>query len=71
MTPAPEEPPPSASKLNGRADEVEFGNGDGQVTLAEVKTFLDEEMTLQARRQFNRQQDATMVGVGATVLSML
>ena len=57
--------------LNGRADEGEFGNGDGKVTLAEVKAFLDEEMTFAARRTFIRQQDATMVGAGETVLSSL
>ncbi len=31
--------------LIGKADQPGFGNGDGNVTLAEVKTYLDEEMT--------------------------
>jgi TPR repeat protein len=54
--------------LNGEADEDQYGNGDGMITLSEVKTYLDEEMTFQAARRFDRQQDATMVGGGETVL---
>ena len=57
--------------LKGRADEGGSGNGDGVVTLAEVKAYLDEKMTLAARRTFNREQNATMVGAGETVLSSL
>ncbi len=31
-----------------------YGNGDGKVTLGELQTYLDDEMTLQARRHYNR-----------------
>ena len=57
--------------LNGRADERGWGNSDGRVTLAEVKAFLDDEMTFAARRTFNREQNATMVGAGDRVLANL
>ena len=36
--------------LYGAADSKGFGNGDGQVTLAEVRTYLNDEMTYSARR---------------------
>ncbi len=55
--------------LGGKADGEGYGDGDGVVTLAEVKAYLDEKMTLAARRTFNREQNATMVGAGETVLS--
>ena len=35
--------------LNGKADTEDYGNGDGKVTLGELQTYLDDEMTLQAR----------------------
>ncbi len=54
-----------------RDDTAGYGNGDGMVTLSEVKTYLDEEMTFQAASRFDRQQNATMVGDGETVLSSL
>ena len=57
--------------LNGKADREGYGNGDGMVTLSEVKTYLDEEMTFQAASRFDRQQNATMVGDGETVLGSL
>ena len=55
--------------LNGRADDPQYGNGDGKIALGEVKTYLDREMTFQARRRFGRDQNATMVGIGETVLA--
>ena len=56
--------------LGGNADKEEFGgNKDGKVTLGEVKTYLDDEMTYQARRRFSRDQHATVSGDLKTVLS--
>ena len=47
--------------LKGIADQKDVGgNGDGKVTLGEVKGYLDEEMTYQARRRFSRDQQATV-----------
>ena len=54
----------------GTADSPEFaGDGDGRVTAAELKHYLDEEMTYAARRAFGREQDASFEGDGARVLS--
>jgi hypothetical protein len=55
--------------LYGAADASEYGDGDGRVTVAEVKKYLDEEMTYQARRRFGRQQNATVQGDGGWVLA--
>ena len=55
--------------LSGAADGDEFGNGDGRVALGEVKRFLDDEMSYQARRRYNRSQKATVIGNPGTVLS--
>ena len=55
--------------LNGAADRGEYGNGDGRVTVGEVKRFLDKEMTYQARRQFGRDQQANVVGNDSVVLA--
>lgn len=57
--------------LNGKADASEYGNGDGAVTLEEVQTYLDQEMTFQARRRFGRDQNASTIGIGDTVLHTL
>jgi hypothetical protein len=48
--------------LRGEADRVGFGNSDGKVSLAEVQKYLDEEMTYQARRDWNRRQSAFVAG---------
>jgi hypothetical protein len=48
--------------LKGAADEKPYGNGDGRVTLIEIKNYLDSEMTYAARRRFGREQNATVVG---------
>ena len=45
------------------------GNGDGEVTAAEVKSYLDEEMTRAARRRFLRDQVASLSGDGTRILS--
>ena len=48
--------------LNGTADTERYGNGDGEITVGEVKSYLDHEMTYQARRRFNREQVASVSG---------
>jgi hypothetical protein len=56
--------------LGGVADSEDFnGNGDGKVTVGELKAYLDDEMSYQARRRFNRDQNATVSGDLKTVLS--
>ena len=55
--------------LSGAADARRYGNGDGEVTVSEVKTYLDREMTYAARRQFGRKQNATFGGDLARVLA--
>jgi hypothetical protein len=55
--------------LNGKADTEDFGNSDGKVSLAEVKSYLDDEMTYQARFVWNRQQKASVRGQDDTVLA--
>ena len=57
--------------LKGKADAKRYGNKDGKVTLAEVKNYLDREMTYQARRRYNRDQKATVRGSEALVLVTL
>ena len=57
------------SALNGAADIGDYGNGDGKVSLNEVQKYLDEEMSYQARRRWSREQQATVMGDPATVLS--
>ena len=48
-----------------------YGNGDGKVTLGELQTYLDDEMTLQARRRYNRDQKASVQGKLDSVLATL
>jgi hypothetical protein len=55
--------------LNGKADAEEYGNADGKVSLSEVQTYLDDEMTYQARRTWNRRQNAYVRGSGNLVLA--
>lgn len=54
--------------FRGAADGEEYGNGDGLVTLAEVRAYLDDEMTYQARRRYNRDQNASIQGSPETIL---
>ena len=55
--------------LNGKADLKRYGgNKDGQVTLEELKLYLDDEMTYQAT-SMNRRQNADISGNPETVLS--
>ncbi len=55
--------------LGGGADAGRYGNGDGKVTASEVKSYLDREMTIAARRQFGRTQNATAGGDLTRVLA--
>jgi peptidoglycan hydrolase-like protein with peptidoglycan-binding domain len=57
--------------LRGKADGKGFGNGDGKVTLSELKAYLDEEMTYQARRRWSRDQNASIQGADSAVLATL
>ena len=55
--------------LYGAADKKKYGDGNGQVSLAEVGRYLGGEMTYQARRRFGRVQEASLTGMGSTVLA--
>ena len=57
--------------LYGAADGADYGNGDGAVTLAEVRNYLDDEMTYAARRTYLREQQATIRGDEGSVLASL
>jgi peptidoglycan hydrolase-like protein with peptidoglycan-binding domain len=57
--------------LRGKADGDGYGNGDGKVTLSELKLYLDEEMTYQARRRWSRDQNASVQGSDSAVLATL
>jgi len=57
--------------LQGEADQEPFGDGDGRVTVAETKAYLDEEMTYVARRRFGRVQNASVQGTGDELLGVV
>lgn len=46
----------------GDADADDFGNGDGRVTLSELKKYLQEEVTYNARRLYGRDQNPQISG---------
>lgn len=48
--------------LGGAADSGRYGERDGKITLGELSAYLDREMTYAARRQFGREQRATVTG---------
>lgn len=48
--------------LYGAADGKRYGNNDSQITLNEIKSYLDREMTYAARRNFGRDQQAMVYG---------
>jgi hypothetical protein len=48
--------------LSGAADDERYGNNDNQITLSEIKIYLDREMTYAARRRWGREQEATVFG---------
>ena len=55
--------------LRGKADTSDYGNGDGKMTLAELHSYLDEEMTYEARDLWGRDQKASVQGDQNTVLA--
>jgi len=57
--------------LYGTADGGDHGNGDGTVTASEIKAYLDDEMTYQARRRYGRSQTASLSGSEEMVLANL
>ena len=57
--------------LSGAADGKRYGKPDGYITLSEIKSYLDREMTYAARRQYGRMQEATVVGDSEKVIVTL
>jgi len=57
--------------LYGAADNNRYGNADHRITLSEIKGYLDREMTYAARRQFGREQQATVIGDPEKVIVFL
>jgi len=57
--------------LYGAADNKRYGNADNRITLSEIKGYLDREMTYAARRQFGREQQATVIGDPEKVIVFL
>ena len=55
--------------LRGGADKASYGNGDKQVSLGEVREYLDDRLTRAARREFGRHQNAWARGDSGTVLA--
>lgn len=55
--------------VSGDADEGNFGDGDGSVTVGELKTFLESEVTYMARRLYNRDQHPQVSGQPEKVLA--
>ena len=54
----------------GAADDPHYGgHGDGKITLGAVKRYLDEKMTYAVRRQYGREQQASVTGDPALVLA--
>jgi flagellar motor protein MotB len=48
--------------LYGAADQSDLGNADGNITLGEVSSYLDEKVTRTARRNYGRHQNAWVNG---------
>lgn len=46
--------------LTGKADQEGYGNGDGQVSVAELQQWLDVEMSSAARQRYRRRQRASL-----------
>ena len=55
--------------LYGEADKADYGNGDRQISLGEVRSYLDDRMTRAARRTYGRHQKAWIKGSDASVLA--
>ena len=54
--------------IEGAADEKGYGNGDGNITLGELKKYLQEEVTYNARRLYGRDQNPQITGDPAQVV---
>jgi chemotaxis protein MotB len=57
--------------LYGAADTNLYGTNDGQVTASEMKAYLDREMTYAARRNYGREQNATVLSQENVVLASI
>ncbi len=57
--------------LSGGADGKRYGESDRRITLSEIKNYLDREMTYEARRQYGRNQEATVIGDSEKVIVTL
>lgn len=57
--------------ISGKADSNDFGNGDGNITVSELKKYLDEEVSYRARRLFGREQHPQISGNDEKVLAVL
>jgi hypothetical protein len=51
--------------MAGAADRKGYGDGDGKVTLAELKAYLDDQLTGDAQRLYGRPQRARFYGADA------
>ncbi len=54
--------------MSGDGDRKPYGDGDGKVSLKELKRYLDKEMTYLARRYYGRDQNAQITVDGRQVL---
>ncbi|WP_158498859.1 caspase family protein [Magnetospira sp. QH-2] len=57
------------SALYGMADTSGYGNQDRVIKASEVKAYLDDKMTYDARRRFGRKQEAVLLGDEGAVVS--
>jgi hypothetical protein len=57
--------------LYGAADGKRYGNTDKNITLGEIKAYLDREMTYAARRHYGRNQQAMVSGDPDKVIVIL
>jgi len=57
--------------VSGSADEGDFGNGDGRVTLGELSKYLNSEVTYMARRLYMREQHPNVTGNANLVMATL
>ena len=47
--------------MSGEADNKDYGNGDGTVSITELKSYLDDTLTYYARRYYGCNQSAVIV----------
>ncbi len=55
----------------GAADKDPYGNGDSKVSLKELQTWLNDEMSYVAKRKFKRNQSSFVYGEESTIVSAL